>query len=146
MAEKELKTMEAEKTAGVKILVAVATKGGGRVNEHFGHAKEFEIYKLSSAGAKIVGQRRVELYCQDGAGDEDRLAKVIRAIQDCAAVLVAKIGLPPKEKLAKAGIEAVDTYAYEFIEPSAIAYYKDYLARTECGEVAAKHAGDAEIR
>jgi len=50
---------------------------------------------------KIVGHRRVDLYCQDGFGDEDRLQKVIRAIQDCTAVLVAKIGSPPKEKLPK---------------------------------------------
>ncbi len=143
-AEEELKAMEAakaaeavalaEKPAGVKILVAVATKGGGRVNEHFGHAKEFQIYELSSAGTKIVGHRRVDLYCQDGSGDEDRLEKVVRAIQDCTAVLVAKIGLPPKEKLKEAGIEAVDTYAFEFIEPSAIAYFKDYLAKSSAAK------------
>ena len=28
-----------------KILVAVASKGGGLVNQHFGHAKEFMIYE-----------------------------------------------------------------------------------------------------
>ncbi len=155
-AEEERKASEAAKAAetaslaakpsGVKILVAVATKGGGRVNEHFGHAKEFQIYELSNLGVKIVGHRRVDLYCQDGLGDEDRLQTVIRAIQDCAAVLVAKIGTPPKEKLKKAGIEAVDTYAYEFVEPSAIAYYKDYLERRERGEVEHTPAIDAEIR
>ena len=59
----------------VKILIAVATKGGGRVNEHFGHAKEFQIYELSTAGAKFVGHRRVDLYCQGGFGDEDKPAK-----------------------------------------------------------------------
>ena len=155
-AEEERKAIEAAKAAeaetlaakpaDVKILVAVATKGGGRVNEHFGHAKEFQIYELSSSGVKIVGHRRVDLYCQDGFGDEDRLQKVIRAIQDCAAALVAKIGTPPKEKLKKAGIEAVDAYAFEFIEPSAIAYYKDYLEKVERGEVEHKPLADAEIR
>ena len=45
----------------VKILIAVATKGGGRVNEHFGHAKEFQVYELSTSGAKFVGHRRVDL-------------------------------------------------------------------------------------
>ncbi len=81
----------------VKILIAVATKGGGRVNEHFGHAKEFQIYELSTAGAKFVGHRRVDLYCQGGFGDEDSLESVIRAINDCVAVFVAKIGGCPKE-------------------------------------------------
>ena len=51
---------------------------------------------------------------------------------------VAKIGTPPKEKLKKAGIEAVDTYALEIIEPSAIAHFKDYLEKHERGEVERK--------
>ena len=135
-----------QKAAGVKILVAVATKGGGRVNEHFGHAKEFQIYEVSGEGVKIVGHRRVDLYCEDGAGNEDHFQKIVRAIKDCTAVLVAKIGTPPKEKLQKAGIEAVDACAFEFIEPSAVAYYKDYLGRIERGEIGHKPGADAEIR
>ncbi len=51
---------------------------------------------------------------------------------------MAKIGTPPKEKLKKAGIEAVDTYALEIIEPSAIAHFKDYLEKHERGEVERK--------
>ena len=130
----------------VKILVAVATKGGGRVNEHFGHAKEFQIYELSTAGAKFVGHRRVDLYCQGGFGDEDKLQTVIRAIADCAAVFVAKVGACPKEELLKAGIEPVERYAHEFIEQSAIAYFKDYLKKIESGETLPAPRADAQIR
>ena len=43
-----------------KILVAVATKGGGIVNEHFGHAREMQIYEVGPSGARFVGHRRVE--------------------------------------------------------------------------------------
>ena len=109
----------------------MATKGGGRINEHFGHAKEFQIYELSATGAKFVGHRRVDLYCQGGFGDEDSLETVIRAINDCTAVFVAKIGGCPKDDLLKAGIEPVEQYAHEFIEQSAIAYFKDYLEKIE---------------
>jgi nitrogen fixation protein NifB len=130
----------------VTILVAVATKGGGRINEHFGHAKEFQIYELSTAGAKFVGHRRVDLYCQGGFGDEGSLESVIRAINDCAAVFAAKIGGCPKSDLQKAGIEPVDQYAHEFIEQSAIAYFKDYLNRVRSGEIAHIVRGDADIR
>jgi len=130
----------------VKILVAVATKGGGRVNEHFGHAKEFQIYELSAGGAKFVGHRRVDLYCQGGFGDEDSLDSVIRAINDCTAVFVAKIGGCPKADLQAAGIEPVDQYAHEFIEQSAIAYFKDYLARIRSGDLVHAVRGDADIR
>jgi len=141
----ELATLAGEMSA-VKILIAVATKGGGRVNEHFGHAKEFQIYELSSSGAKFVGHRRVDLYCQGGFGDEDSLETVIRAINDCAAVFVAKIGGCPKSDLEKAGIDPVDKYAHEYIEQSAIAYFKDYLDRLRSGEIEHIVRGDADIR
>jgi nitrogen fixation protein NifB len=95
---------------------------------------------------KFVGHRRVDLYCQGGYGDEDSLETVIRAINDCTAVFVAKIGGCPKNDLLKAGIEPVDAYAHEFIEKSAIAYFKDYLAKVRRGEVAHTVRGDADIR
>jgi nitrogen fixation protein NifB len=136
----------AGETSDVKILIAVATKGGGRVNEHFGHAKEFQIYELSASGAKFVGHRRVDHYCQGGFGDEDSLETVIRAINDCTAVFVAKIGGCPKEGLLNAGIEPVERYAHEFIEQSAIAYFKDYLGKIEHGEIQHAARGDADIR
>ena len=141
----ELQTLAGE-ASDISILIAVATKGSGRVNEHFGHAKEFQIYELSTRGAKFVGHRRVDLYCQGGFGDKDSLDTVIRAINDCAAVFVAKIGGCPKELLIAAGIEPVDRYAFEFIEQSAIAYFKDYLARVSRREIQHVARGDADIR
>jgi len=142
----ELETLASEEPSDIKILVAVATKGQGRINEHFGHAKEFQVYELSSKGAKFVGHRRVDLYCQGGYGEEDSLETVIKAINDCAAVFVAKIGHCPKDELTAAGIEPIDQYAFEFIEQSAIAYFKDYLDRVKRGEIAHVARGDADIR
>ncbi len=132
--------------AGVKMLVAIATKGGGRINEHFGHAKEFQIFELSTQSAKFVGHRRVDLYCQGGYGDEDSLETVIRAINDCHAVFVAKIGGCPKADLKAAGIDAVEEYAHEFIEQSALRYFKDYLGKIKSGEIVHVEKGDATIR
>ncbi|BBA37344.1 nitrogenase cofactor biosynthesis protein NifB [Methylocaldum marinum] len=130
----------------IKMLIAVATKGSGKVNEHFGHAKEFQVYELSTSGAKFVGHRRVDLYCQGGYGEEDSLATIIRAINDCHAVFVAKIGGCPKNDLKAAGIDPVDQYAGEFIEQSAIAYFKDYLDKVKSGEIQHVERGDAQIR
>jgi nitrogen fixation protein NifB len=130
----------------IQVLVAVATKGSGRINEHFGHAKEFQIYELSTAGAKFVGHRRVDLYCQGGFGEEDSLDTIIRAINDCVAVFVAKIGGCPKDTLKAAGIEPVDNYAHEFIEQAAIAYFKGYLDKVKSGEIVHVQRGDADIR
>lgn len=130
----------------IKLLAAVATKGSGRINEHFGHAKEFQVYELSTAGAKFIGHRRVDLYCQGGDGDEDSLATIIRALNDCTAVFVAKIGGCPRDELSKAGIEPVDAYAHEFIEQSAIAWFKGYLGKVRSGEIVHVEKGDADIR
>ncbi|MDD5374544.1 nitrogenase cofactor biosynthesis protein NifB [Acidithiobacillus sp.] len=142
----ELETLAGEQS-DIKILIAVATKGSGRVNEHFGHATEFQIYEASASGAKFVGHRRVDLYCQGGYGEEEALeTTVIRAINDCTAVFVAKIGGCPKASLEAAGIDAVDRYAFEYIEQSIIAYYRDYLDNIRSGAIVHGPRGDAEIR
>lgn len=141
----ELQALAGE-SSDIKLLIAVATKGSGLVNEHFGHAKEFQIYELSVGGAKFVGHRRVDLYCQGGYGEEDSLPSIIRAINDCHAVFVAKIGGCPKDELLKAGIEPVDRYASEFIEKSALAWFKDYLDKVKSGEIVHQPRGDAHIR
>jgi nitrogen fixation protein NifB len=135
-----------EAAGDISVLVAVATKGHGVINEHFGHASEFQIYELSASGAKFVGHRRVDLYCQGGYGEEDSLDTVIRAINDCHAVFVAKIGGCPKADLLKAGIEPVDAYAHEYIEESALVWFKDYLGKVASGELVHVERGDAAIR
>jgi nitrogen fixation protein NifB len=141
----ELATLAGEQS-DISILVAVATKGGGRINEHFGHAKEFQIYEVSTAGSKFVGHRRVDLYCQGGSAEEDNLETVVRAINDCQAVFVARIGGCPRDGLKSAGIEPVDRFALEYIEQSAIAYFREYLERVRSGEIEHKQRGDADIR
>jgi nitrogen fixation protein NifB len=131
---------------GIGLLIAVATKGHGKVNEHFGHVTEFQIYEVDAQGAKFVGHRRVDLYCQGGYGEEESLTTVIRAINDCHAVFVAKIGGCPRDDLRKAGIEPVEKYAHQFIESSAIAYFMEYVARVRAGEIVHQQRGDAQIR
>jgi nitrogen fixation protein NifB len=141
----ELVTLAGERS-GISIMIAVATKGGGRINEHFGHAKEFQIYEVSAAGSKFVGHRRVDNYCQGGYAEEDSLETVVRAINDCQAVFVARIGGCPREGLKSAGIEPVDRFALEYIEQSVIVYFKEYLGRVRSGEVEHTQRGDADIR
>jgi nitrogen fixation protein NifB len=114
-----------------KILVAVATKGGGLVNQHFGHAKEFQIYEVNANEAKFVGHRKIDHYCQSGYGEEATLEHIIKAISDCKAVLVSKIGHCPQEELRKAGLETVE--AYDVIEKVAREFYDQYLQTNVAG-------------
>ena len=135
-----------ETTRDMNVLVAVGTKGEGRVNEHFGHVSEFQIYEVSAKGAKFVGHRRVDLYCQGGFGDEDALPSVVHSINDCHAVLVSKIGACPRDELKAAGIEPVERYAGEFIDQAALAWFKDYVAEIKAGTREHGARGDAAIR
>ncbi len=117
----------AQKVANTpKILIAVATKGGGLVNQHFGHAREFMVYEVDANEAKFVGHRKVDQYCQGGYGEEDSLDNLLKMLEGCKAVLVSKIGNCPQEQLKKAGIEAIETY--DLIEKAALAYYQKWLS------------------
>ncbi|HYD32139.1 MAG TPA: nitrogenase cofactor biosynthesis protein NifB [Azospirillaceae bacterium] len=128
------------------ILIAVATKGGERINEHFGHAREFQIYEVGPKGVGFVGHRRVDQYCAGGEGEADALDTTLNAINDCVAVFVAKIGGCPKKKLEAHGIESVDQFAFEYIEESALTYFKDYVVRKGQGTAADRSGFDAVIR
>jgi nitrogen fixation protein NifB len=130
----------------MKVLVAVATEGQGKVNQHFGHATEFQIFEVSKTEALFVGHRRVDLYCQGGYGEDEQLPSIVSAINDCHAVLVAKIGACPRDELSAAGIEPVDAYAHEFIEKAALDWFADYRQRIARGELSHQARGDARIR
>jgi nitrogen fixation protein NifB len=108
-----------------KILVAIATKGGGVINQHFGHAKEFQVYEVDGSEVKYVGHRKVDHFCQEGYGEKATMDNIIEAISDCQAVLVSKVGDSPKEKLQNAGIQVVETY--EMIEKAALEFYREWL-------------------
>lgn len=112
-----------------KILVAVATKGGGLVNQHFGHAKEFQIFEVDANEAKFVGHRKIDQYCQSGYGEDATLELVIKAIADCKAILVSKVGECPKAELREAGLHVVE--AYDVIEKVAREFYNQHYLSTK---------------
>ncbi|MEO0708045.1 MAG: nitrogenase cofactor biosynthesis protein NifB [Cyanobacteria bacterium J06649_5] len=128
-AQKTAANKEATTTANSpKVLVAVATKGGGIVNQHFGHAKEFMIYEVDAAEVKFIGHRKVADYCQSGYGEEATLAGIIETIADCQAVLAAKVGPCPTKDLQKAGLFVVE--AYDVIESVAREFYNEHVLAT----------------
>jgi nitrogen fixation protein NifB len=104
------------------IRVAVATKGGGIVNEHFGHAKEFYIYEVDSEQATFLESRQVIPYCKGGHGEQSAMDDILQKLSDCKAVLVLKIGTSVEDRLRTVGIEAVQTY--DVIETAVFDYYQ----------------------
>jgi nitrogen fixation protein NifB len=114
---------------------AVATRGNGVVNEHFGHAREFLIYEAAAAGERVdvrfLSARKVDLYCAGGdtCGDgEDALAKTIRALDGVTGVLCAKIGIEPWDRLEAAGLVPNGEHAMEPIEDAVAAVYRELWA------------------
>ncbi|MGD8932245.1 MAG: nitrogenase cofactor biosynthesis protein NifB, partial [Chromatiales bacterium] len=114
------------------VLMAVATSGGGVINQHFGHAKEFLIYEASPTDVRFIGHRKVDLYCSGGdtCGDaETVLQKIIRSLQGCEAVLCAKIGYEPWEQLEQAGIAPNGEHAMEPIDEAVAAVYAEMVEK-----------------
>ncbi|MFD2113786.1 NifB/NifX family molybdenum-iron cluster-binding protein [Thiorhodococcus fuscus] len=105
-------------------LVAVATKGNVQIDQHFGHADDFKIYAVGSNGVRYIETRVVEHYCQGGYGDEDTWAIILRALADCSALFVARIGDGPRAKLTAAGIRPIDDYPFEAIEEAIAAWHQ----------------------
>lgn len=110
------------------VLMAVATSGGGVINQHFGHATEFLIYEASPTDVRFVSHRKVDLYCSGGdtCGDaETTLEKIIKTLKGCEAVLCSKIGFEPWGMLEQAGIQPNGEHAMEPIELAVAAVYKE---------------------
>jgi nitrogen fixation protein NifB len=113
------------------VLMAVATKGGGVINEHFGHAGEFLIYEASANGVRFIGHRKTIPYCEGGdtCGDgESALDKTIRELSGCEVVLCSKVGYEPWGPLEAAGIQPNGEHAMEVIEDAVAAVYEELRA------------------
>ncbi len=131
VAAKTAAIEEVKAAADKSLLFAVATKGGGRVNEHFGHAREFQVYEVGAKGIAFVGHRKVEQYCLGGFGEDATLDGVIAALEGVSFVLCAKIGDCPKDMLKAAGVEASDKWAFEYIETSLAEAYREKFGGAE---------------
>jgi len=110
------------------VLMAVATSGGGLINQHFGHATEFLVYEASVNGVRFIGHRKVDQYCigNDTCGEkESALAGSIRSLHGCEAVLCSKIGFEPWSQLEEAGIVPNGEHAMEPIEEAVLAVYRE---------------------
>lgn len=118
------------------VLVAVATRGGGRINQHYGHAKEFQVFEASPAGVKFIGHRKVETYCQGGWGEDASLDASLQVLEGVTVVLCSKVGACPREGLEAAGILVSDQYAYEWIEAGIASWYAAYVGDATVGQTA----------
>jgi nitrogen fixation protein NifB len=143
----ELAAKEAEKAAKAKanivqleglakskeyrpVLIAVATSGGGVINQHFGHAREFLVYEASMNGVRFINHRKADQYCSgdETCGDgETVLQRTIKSLIGCEAVLCSKVGIEPWAQLEEAGIMPNNDYAMEQIDEAVMSYYRKLI-------------------
>ena len=94
------------------MLIAVASKDGKEINQHFGHAERFLIYDVENSEAKLVDERKVERYCSFDPEHPLRghlLRGIADALAGCRAVVTAQMGEHPKGELEKLGVETFVT-------------------------------------
>ena len=94
------------------MLIAVASKDGKEINQHFGHAERFLIYDVTDHEVKLIDEKKVERYCTYDA-DHPLRAHLLQAIADslhgCRAVVCAQIGQGPQMEMERLGIDTFVT-------------------------------------
>ncbi len=113
VAEKAPVVEEAKPAVARKIRIAVASKTGMTVDQHFGQAEQFYIYESDGDAASYVETRSVSKYCNgmDDCGEKaGRMAGILAAVDDCKGVLALRIGESPLKKLETKGIRVFTLY------------------------------------
>jgi nitrogen fixation protein NifB len=100
-------------TKDKEYILAVASESGEIIDQHFGQAKDFLIYKVSDNVIKLIDKRSVDKYCagkEECDDKKDKIDNIIEILKDCNAVLSLRIGNNPKEKLENNNIKSFEIY------------------------------------
>ncbi|ABR49644.1 nitrogenase cofactor biosynthesis protein NifB [Alkaliphilus metalliredigens QYMF] len=93
--------------------IAIASKTGRLIDQHFGHVKEFLVYKYTEAGAELIEKRSVDQYCNGSEECEEiemKMDRMLKVIGDCNAVLCLRIGEAPRKELEANHIHIGEMY------------------------------------
>jgi nitrogen fixation protein NifB len=136
--EKQNQAQEIKKMARGSFLVALCSKGMGIVNQHFGHATEFQIYRVVDGVASFINVRKVHSnYCEGPStcGDGDTLLPaIIETIADCDAVVAVQVGYGPHKALEAAGVLPVTDAAYSPLGEAALHAAGAVVERAKAGK------------
>ena len=103
--QKALKGQNAPAAEPRKILAAFASVDGLNVDEHFGHARYWQIYDFSGDG-EFVETLKMPPVC--GGSCSDNFAPAYELLKDCAALFVAKIGEPAAAYMLSRGLKVYE--------------------------------------
>ncbi|PLX93299.1 MAG: dinitrogenase iron-molybdenum cofactor biosynthesis protein [Desulfuromonas sp.] len=90
--------------------IAVTSRSGTDVDQHFGHAERFLLFETVSGSSTSLGEVAVEKYCDyvpDQPFRHGRFDAIAEAIAGCRVVVTAMIGDFPRQELQRLGIHAM---------------------------------------
>jgi nitrogen fixation protein NifB len=94
-------------------------------DRHFGKAESFLIADITPEGYRVLHTRVIEPGCGDcGQHDASAISAVIDSLEDCSAIIAARIGGHVKRELERRGISAFDI---ELDADTALSRYAAYV-------------------
>lgn len=96
--------------------VAIATNDMESMNAHFGSAKKFAIYDVTTSGAQFIEAVGFDdVTSQSGKHDDidDKITPKVEALTGCSILFALAIGGPSAAKVVKAGIHPIKRKAPE---------------------------------
>ena len=90
------------------MLIAVTSKDGKEINQHFGHAERFLIFDVNGAEISLKEEKKIEKYCSYDEAHPLRkhlLYAIADALKGCRAVVCSQIGQAPQMEMERLGIE-----------------------------------------
>jgi predicted Fe-Mo cluster-binding NifX family protein len=92
--------------------IAVASKDGKEINQHFGHAERFLIFQVAGNDVTLEEEMLVERYCSydpDHPLRKHLLDAIAEALKGCRAVVCSQIGEAPRVEMERLGVEVFAT-------------------------------------
>jgi predicted Fe-Mo cluster-binding NifX family protein len=84
--------------------IAVATKDGKVISEHFGRCACWSIIEVTESGYRFLERRETVAPCAQFEQSDDSLNRAAELLSDCRAVLALKIGPGAAALLESSGI------------------------------------------
>ncbi|MEM8555086.1 MAG: nitrogen fixation protein NifX [Pseudomonadota bacterium] len=118
---RRLRLIETEELAGdeTPLRIAIATNDLENLNAHFGSAKKFAIYDVTSTGSRFIEAVAFDdVTAQSGKHDDidDKITPKVVALTGCALLFALAIGGPSAAKVVKAGIHPIKRKSAEPIQ------------------------------
>jgi nitrogen fixation protein NifX len=76
----------------MEVKIAVASSDGINVDQHFGRARSFWIYRLNDKGYEYLEKRENDAPCSGQSHNDNALELAARRLSDCRGVVAAQIG------------------------------------------------------